>query len=96
MAWSTSDRLDRLPPWWSKFTEKFLRENPTCAIKDEGCQVQATEVDHIIPGDDHSLKNLQPACERCHAKKSSREGNAAKARMRALRRRPRDRHPGEL
>lgn len=96
MAWSTSDRLDRLPPWWSKFTHNYLKIHTVCAIKDDGCQYEATEVDHIVHGDDHREENLQPACERCHAKKSSREGNAAKARLRQLRRRPRERHPGEL
>jgi 5-methylcytosine-specific restriction protein A len=96
MAWATSDRLSRLPPWWSKFTDEYLKTHTRCEIKGEGCQVVATEVDHKIPGDDHSEMNLQPACERCHAKKSAREGNAAKARLKALRRRPRDRHPGEL
>ena len=95
MAWSTSDRVDRLPPWWSKFTTTFLRDNPRCALDYPGCQIEATEVDHIVAGDDHSIKNLQPACERCHAKKSAKEGNAAKARLKQLRRRPRDRHPGE-
>lgn len=98
MPWNTSDRLERLPSWWSKFTKDFLSkpENQKCKIKYEGCQVEATEVDHIIPGDDHSPENFQPACERCHAKKSAKEGNEAKARMRALRLRPRDRHPGDM
>lgn len=96
MPWNTSDRLERLPSWWSTFTKDYLKHNKTCKIQYDGCQVEATEVDHIVPGDDHSIENLQPACERCHAKKSAKEGNDAKARMRRLRKRPEARHPGDL
>jgi len=95
MSWSTSKRKERLPSWWNEqFTSRYLRDNPRCSLKYEGCQVVATEVDHRIPGDNHDLSNLQPACERCHAKKSAREGNIAKAKLKVLRNRPKKRHPG--
>lgn len=48
------------------------------------CLGKATDVDHIIAGDNHSLNNLQSLCGFHHAKKSGREGAAA---MRAKRRR---------
>lgn len=96
MAWSTSDRKSRLPSdWETKIVPYILkRDKYTCKIFEDGCQVQATEVDHIIPGDDHRYQNLRAVCERCHAKKSSREGNAVKSRMKRLRKRPPGRHPG--
>ena len=95
MAWNTSDRLSRLPPWWSDFTPSYLRYHNKCKLKIEGCYVDATEVDHIVAGDNHDIGNLQPVCERCHAKKSAMEGNAAKRRLKALRNRPSQRHPGQ-
>ena len=55
----------------------------------------ATEVDHIVPGDDHSRSNLTSTCWRCHAKKSSMEGVEARRAKRDRRRRIEERHPGE-
>jgi 5-methylcytosine-specific restriction endonuclease McrA len=52
-------------------------------------------VDHINRGDDHSRGNLRAVCWRCHAKKSSMEGHARRRELRELRKRPRERHPGE-
>lgn len=96
MTWSTSTRKERLPKDWETYiVPKILkRDKYTCKIIDDGCQIQATEVDHIVRGDDHRFSNLQAVCERCHAKKSSREGNNAKARLKMLRKRPTGRHPG--
>nr|WP_232785857.1 HNH endonuclease [Mycobacteroides chelonae] len=54
----------------------------------------ATEVDHIRRGDDHSTGNLRAACTWCHGRKSSAEGVSRKRELRALRKRPTDRHPG--
>jgi 5-methylcytosine-specific restriction protein A len=96
MPWSTSDRAERLPEdWESKIQPRILkRDHFKCKIAWPGCQVVATEVDHILRGDNHADENLQAVCERCHARKSALEGNAAKARLKALRRRPPERHPG--
>ncbi|WP_079868837.1 HNH endonuclease [Mycobacteroides abscessus] len=60
-----------------------------------GCLVTASEVDHIVPGDDHSDGNLRAACRKCHAHKSSAEGNDRQRQLRALRKRPIERHPGQ-
>lgn len=96
MAWSTSDRASRLPPdWESTIQPRILRRDQhKCQIAWPGCQVEATEVDHIIRGDDHRDQNLRAVCERCHAKKSAKEGNEAKAKYKDLRSRPTERHPG--
>jgi 5-methylcytosine-specific restriction endonuclease McrA len=96
MPWSTSRRSERLPSnWESEIQPKVLaRDKNKCQLAWPGCLVEATEVDHKIPGDDHSYKNLQAVCERCHARKSAREGNQAKAKLKALRSRPSERHPG--
>jgi len=56
------------------------------------CTDKGTDVDHIKPGDDHSLDNLQLLCKWHHNKKSSREGN--KARPRLSEKRPKEAHPG--
>ncbi|AZV00493.1 HNH endonuclease [Mycobacterium phage ACFishhook] len=67
-----------------------------CEIGWSGCVVEATEVDHIRRGDDHSRANLRAACSSCHGKKSSAEGNARKRQLRARRKRPTERHPGRI
>ena len=96
MAWSTSDRAERLPPNWESEIVPFIldRDRRKCKLAWPGCQVVATEVDHKVRGDDHKHENLQAVCERCHARKSAREGNEAKRKLKEARRRPPERHPG--
>lgn len=95
MAWSTSNRRERLPEDWpERVAETYRKKGRRCLIKDPGCLGRASEVDHIEPGDDHSLANLRPACSKCHGRKSADEGNAMKARLKAARFRPARRHPG--
>lgn len=96
MPWSTSDRASRLPSnWESEIHPRILhRDHYQCQLKLPGCQGEATEVDHKIRGDNHRDSNLQAACERCHAKKSAHEGNEAKRKLKELRKRPAERHPG--
>lgn len=94
--WAGSNRQSRLPSNWRTEIRPAVL-GPTgqrpCQIRwDAGCTGNGTQVDHIRPGDDHSLGNLQPACEYCHGKKSSAEGNAARPRTA----RPKPRHPGLL
>ena len=73
----------------------MLREaGGRCEMRVEGCLGVASEVDHIRAGDDHSRSNLRAVCRRCHALKSSAEGNARSAELRRLKRRPAERHPG--
>jgi 5-methylcytosine-specific restriction enzyme A len=91
MAWEGSTRGERLPPNWHQIRRVVLAEEPWC----RWCGAPSNQVDHIIAGDDHRRANLQALCERCHAIKSAREGNAAAiARGRPTSKRTPERHPG--
>ena len=60
--WNTSHRHDRLPPDWQRIrAEVKARANGRCQAKHhaKGCNGIGTDCDHIIPGDDNSLDNLQ-------------------------------------
>lgn len=97
MGWDSSSRRERLPGDWFRLRRRVLREcDGVCEMRLDGCLGTATEVDHIRRGDDHSRENLRGACRRCHAVKSSAEGNARSAEFRRLRSRPEGRHPGAL
>lgn len=94
-GWEGSDRRARLPAnWATEIVPAVLeRDGHRCRIRwDAGCEGVATEVDHIIRGDDHRMENQQAACHWCHARKSSAEGHAAR-RYYSAKRRP-ERHPG--
>lgn len=96
-GWSSSNRRSRLPGNWSALRRQVLRRDQnTCQLKLAGCETKATEVDHIIAGDNHELTNLRAACKKCHQQKSSAEGNQAKAAIRAARFRKKPGHPGRL
>lgn len=95
MSWSTSSRASRLPSDWLQITRKILRRDKfKCQLNFLGCKRKANQVDHKIPGDDHRDENLQAVCDKCHAQKSSQEGNQAQAKYKSMRRRPVERHPG--
>lgn len=96
MAWEGSDRNARLPAdWASRIVPHVMRTH------DRRCHVcggtGADAVDHIRPGDDHSLANLAPIHQDtppyCHRSKSSREGVEARAARRQARLRPAEPHP---
>lgn len=94
-GWQGSTRAQRLPPDWPAIRLRILqRDGHRCQIQLPGCTIDATEVDHINPGDDHTDTNLQAACPWCHSKKSSAEGNAARTRL-SNKRKP-EPHPGIL
>lgn len=86
----TGARKARLPKDWR--TRRLIvlrRDNGICHWCGEP---GADEVDHVNPGDDHSLTNLRPIHSarhpaRCHAHKSSAEGVAARRANRVTRRR---------
>lgn len=89
--WHGSDRAARLPPDWARRRARILRRDPVCQV----CQLApSTQVDHVLPGDDHSEANLRGICGPCHATKSGREGGRAAAARRPPARRPPDPHPG--
>lgn len=58
------------------------------------CYNTATDVDHISPGDDSSLSNLQGLCNPCHLKKTARETHAIRAALKKLGRLPEEPQPG--
>jgi 5-methylcytosine-specific restriction endonuclease McrA len=90
VSWATSDRRSHLPKDWPRIRQRVLkRDGRVCRIAFPGCAGAATEVDHVVRGDDHSEGNLQAACSPCHRTKSSREGAAAKPRIN----RPAETHP---
>jgi 5-methylcytosine-specific restriction endonuclease McrA len=102
-GWQNSDRRDRLPPDWFKIRARVLRrDGHTCTHRDDygiRCADLATDVDHIKPGDDHSMENLRALCSWHHNKKSGAEGGAAsqanRRRQNRKFRRTED-HPGLL
>ncbi|QFG04480.1 HNH endonuclease [Mycobacterium phage Jeeves] len=96
MSWASSRRRYDLPPDWETIRLSVLRDADwICELRTEDvCLGTASEVDHINRGNDHSRSNLRAVCHRCHAKKSSAEGNARRRELRAQRKRPPERHPG--
>ena len=77
MAWETSDRKSRLPGDWIRRRQEVFRiHGRQCYIVEDGhhCATEATEVDHVNAGDDHSYENLRPICHQHHKAKSSSEG----------------------
>jgi len=101
MTWSTrpSDRAKRLPLDWESRRRRVLhRDGHRCRathIDGSRCDMPASDVDHIIAGDDHSEANLQSLCRWHHARKSSAEGQAARG-PREKRTRAPETHPGSL
>jgi 5-methylcytosine-specific restriction endonuclease McrA len=96
MAWEGSTRRQRLPADWPTIRATVLaRDGYRCTHIHQGkpCGWRATDVDHIINNDDHSLTNLHALCSWHHARKTAHEGNTA--RWSAPRRtRPPEQHPG--
>lgn len=89
-GWQGSTRKARLPENWSYLRGLVLdRDGGRCT--EPGCGWPATDVDHIVPGDDHSLGNLRSLCAGHHRRKSSSEGGRARA---ARGRRAVEPHPG--
>ena len=89
--WASSTRKTRLPADWERRRSAVLyRDGHRCQIAGPTCTQVATEVDHVVPNDDHGLDNLQAACHPCHWAKSQAESAAA----RLTRARPGEKHPG--
>ncbi|OKI19325.1 HNH endonuclease [Streptomyces sp. CB03911] len=97
MAWTNSDRRSRLPGNWPVTRRRILRrDGQRCtALFSDGrrCEQPATDVDHIIPGDDHSDANLRALCGWCHKTKSASEGGTAAASRAVRTTRPTAPHP---
>lgn len=97
MAWQGSTRRSRLPRNWAQIRRRVLRrDGAVCQTRfSDGrlCGAEATDVDHIVPGDDHSMANLRALCGWCHARKSAQEGGQAAALTRLRIERPKPTHP---
>lgn len=96
MAWHGSDRRERLPGNWQTLRLRVLRRDGwRCQARmSDGtqCDEPARDCDHIIPGDDHRLANLQALCPWHHARKTAGEGAEAR-RPRATQAREPEKHP---
>lgn len=95
MSWEGSDRSTRLPrDWPARCARVMALHRAVCHV----CGMPgADQVDHVRPGDDHSLSNLAPIHEDpCHRAKSAHEGVAARASLRGMRTRPTEQHPGQV
>ncbi|MEU7200278.1 HNH endonuclease signature motif containing protein [Streptomyces sp. NPDC045470] len=101
MAWDTSDRRARLPSDWPQRRAIVLkRDGYQCVatlVDGPRCPEPGTDVDHIVPGDNHDVANLQTLCAWHHRRKTAREAAAARAsRPRPSVRRAERPHPGDL
>lgn len=97
-GWVASTRRARLPAdWASVIVPRILaRDGHQCRAPladDTRCTEVATDVDHVVPGDDHRDENLQALCWWHHRRKSAAEGNAARPAP-PTNRRPAEQHPG--
>lgn len=89
--WVNSTRASRLPDDWDRRRSIVLsRDSNTCYL----CADFGDEVDHVKPGDDHSLANLACVCHECHLVKTAAEGNAAWKAKASKAYAPRELHPG--
>lgn len=99
MPWSSSGRRERLPDDWPERVARVKKKaEGRCQWRMKSgkrCPRPGTDVDHKIPGDDHSYKNLQLLCEHHHGKKSAKEGHQARWGDRSVPLRS-ERQPGTL
>lgn len=96
MAWDGSTRRARLPADWPRIRRRIIRRDRACVWPmSDGtvCGGQGTDVDHIVPNDDHSDSNLRLLCTWHHQRKSSSEGGRAAALVRVRTARPTPTHP---
>lgn len=91
---SRSSTVTSTAAWKRLRLEVLERDHHQCQLREPGCTVDATQVDHIINtaagGAELDPDNCQSACPTCNARKAQREGTAARL---AWKRQP-ERHPG--
>jgi 5-methylcytosine-specific restriction protein A len=75
VAWEGSTRRRRLPPDWERLRRRVLAHQPICNVCGDAVSLQ---VDHVVPGDDHSIENLQGICDPCHKAKTQAEAIEAR------------------
>ena len=99
MAWSTSDRKQRLPHDWPQVRAAVkARAKGKCQARTHApkCRGWGSDADHITPGDDHSMANLQWLSGPCHWAKTNRETAARNRERKTARYKPSEQHPGRL
>jgi len=97
MAWTTSDRMARLPNNWADIRRQVKsRAHGLCQANQHArsCDGQGTDADHIQAGDNHHLDNLQWLSAPCHTNKTNAETAARNTATAALKRKPIEQHPG--
>lgn len=98
-GWYGSDRRDRLPRDWAAI-RAMVRERAhnhcQARVHSALCNGIGDDCDHIVPGDDHSLANLQWLNHNCHKLKTSRESAERNARRARQRRHPVEKNPGSF
>lgn len=85
-GWVNSDRREHLPKDWERRRQqRFAIDGYRCTAEmNDGsrCPEPAEECDHINGRDQHDVhRDLRSLCSWHHAKKSSREGAQARARI---------------
>lgn len=106
MVWDSSKRREELPKDWPVRRKRILtRDNHQCTWEEYlggkyiRCPNPANQVDHRIPGNDHSDQNLRSLCEDHHRAKSASEGGQAMWKKRQNiheRFRRSEKHPSDL
>ena len=97
--WQTSNRHDRLPKDWAAIRAQVkARANGKCQAEHHatGCDGIGTDCDHIKPGDDNSLDNLQWLSNACHKAKTARETAERNSWYRKTRLHPVENNPGMI
>lgn len=98
-GWYGSDRRDRLPRDWAAI-RAMVRERAhnhcQARVHSALCNGIGGDCDHIVPGDDHSLANLQWLNHNCHKLKTARESAERNARRARQRRHPVEKNPGSF
>lgn len=90
-GWQGSDRRSRLPKNWQALRRRVARrDGEVCQVPlpygGEVCGKPYDDIDHIVPGDDHSPENLRAICSRHHNRKTQQEAAAGRTRAEASRR----------
>ena len=99
--WNTSNRRHRLPPptqWAAIRRQVQARAHNKCQAQHhaKGCTGTGTECDHIKPGDNHNLDNLQWLSHECHKAKTDQETRERNHQQKTIKQHPKERHPGQL
>lgn len=97
MTWATSTRRQRLPRNWPTLRDQVkARAHGLCEATTHArtCNGYGTDADHITPGDDHRLTNLQWLSTPCHRAKTTAEAIARNHARAQAKQRPQEGHPG--